>query len=97
MKPMTREQKLEYWRLCRIILDYKRHAITKEQAFEEFRAHIDLPKVLAKMLFEPMRKEKADSLRRAYPDWIGEEPDITVPWISSRELRWEKLRKHKKY
>lgn len=96
-KPMTREERLEYWRLCRIILDHRANRITKQQAFKEFCAYLDMPKALAKPLFDAMRLEKGDSLKRARPDWIGKEPDVTVPWAPTRELRWDRHRKHKKY
>lgn len=65
-----RKELIEVWLLCRTVLDYKDKLISTEEALEEFRIHTGLPRYLAKLLFDPMRKESKASLKKAYPDWI---------------------------
>ena len=68
--PLTREEKFEYWQLCRITIDYKKHAISKGQAIEEFSYWSEMPKDVAWMLLDSMRNMSILDLKKAFPDWI---------------------------
>lgn len=69
--PLTLEEKFEYWQLCRIAIDYKKHAVSKIQAIEEFAAWSEMPKGVAWMLLDSMRKMTLPELQKAFPDWIN--------------------------
>ena len=67
---LTRKDRMEFWQLCRITIDYKNKSIGKDEAVRQFSIHTGLPPVLSRMLLDPMIKETIPHLRKAYPDWI---------------------------
>jgi len=70
VKPLTREDKMMWWQLCRIAIDYKLHRLYKSEALEQFSRCAELPPGLCWMLLKPMSQEKVSYLRKAFPDWI---------------------------
>ena len=67
---LTRKDKLEFWQLCRITIDYKNKVIGRDEALRQFGAYTGLPPALSKMMLDPMSKETIPHLRKAFPDWI---------------------------
>lgn len=67
---LSREERLEYWQVCRILIDYKHRVITKPEAISAFSRQLMLPEGLGAMLFHPMIKMTIPELKAAFPDWI---------------------------
>lgn len=75
VKPLTREDKMAWWQLCRIAIDYKLHRMYKSEALEEFSRWAELPPGLCWMLLKPMSQEKVSYLRKAFPKWITKDKE----------------------
>lgn len=73
-KPLTNQDRLEYWQMCRTIIDMRRHLITKEEARKRFALWSDLPTDIANQLFEVMRKQTILQLMKASPKWLPKYP-----------------------
>lgn len=74
-KPLTREEKMEWWQLCRIAIDYKQNRMHKAEALEEFSRWAELPQGLCWMMLQPLAQEKVSYLRKAFPDWITKDKE----------------------
>ncbi|MDR9428818.1 MAG: hypothetical protein RI553_12015 [Salibaculum sp.] len=71
----TREEKMAYWQMCRVALDYKYQHIKKAEAIAQFAYWADLPKTVSWMLLSSMVQMHAKELRKAFPDWITKEQE----------------------
>lgn len=76
-KPLTNKERLEYWQMCRALIDMKRRdsaAISKIEGRRRFRMWSDLPNTLSDMLFDVMQKQNTKELSKALPNSISKYP-----------------------
>jgi len=84
---LTRQERLEYWQLCRIVLDYKYRRVTKQEAFEQFCRQLKLPVGVGQLLFPPMVRMTVQELKQAFPDWIKKEMEPTFEDLTHAKRR----------
>lgn len=76
-KPLTNKERLEYWQMCRALIEMKkRHGagISQKEARRRFKMWSDLPENLSDMLFDVMRKQTTKELSTALPRSIPKYP-----------------------
>jgi hypothetical protein len=73
--PLTKLERFEYWQLCRIAIDYRHGHLNKGQALDQFARWACVPRNVAWMLLDPMRKQPTPELRKAFPSWIKKEDE----------------------
>lgn len=71
----TPEEKMAWWQMCRIAIDFKNKHLTKAEALKEFSYWAELPPGICWMLLKPMAAERIDYLRKAFPDWITKDKE----------------------
>lgn len=71
----TNEQKMEYWQMCRVCIDYRNKRILPRDALRQFSYWSQLPPKIAFPLMRAMAADSTSVLRKAFPDFVGEEPE----------------------
>jgi hypothetical protein len=74
-EPLTREELMTHWQLCRIAIDFKNKHLTRKEAIAEFSKWSGMPSLIAWMMLDPMRKETIWDLRKSFPKWINKEDE----------------------
>jgi len=91
-EPLTREELMEHWQLCRIAIDYKNNRLTRKEAIAEFSKWSGMSSKIAWMLLDPMRKETITDLRKSFPKWIEKknEPKFKDTTYGTRKTPYTK-------
>jgi|AKVG01.1.fsa_nt_gi hypothetical protein len=71
----TPEEKMAWWQMCRIAIDYKNGHLTRAEALKDFSYWAELPASVSWLLLNPLAKERIDYLRKAFPDWITKDKE----------------------
>lgn len=71
----TNEQKMEYWQMCRVCIDYRNHRIEARDALRQFSYWSQLPPKIAFTFMKAMSADSNAVLRKAFPDFVGKEPE----------------------
>lgn len=75
-KPLTNKERIEYWQMCRALIEMRGGRITKEEARRRFKMWADLPQGLSDMLFDSMRKQFIKDLSKGFPKSIPKYPNF---------------------
>lgn len=75
-KPLTNKDRIEYWQMCRALIEMRGGRITKEEARRRFKMWADLPQGLSDMFFDAMRKQFIKDLSKGFPKSIPKYPNF---------------------
>lgn len=73
----TPEEKMAWWQMCRIAIDYKNKHLTKAEALKQFSYWAELPPSVSWLLLRHMATEHINNLRKAFPSWITKDKEPT--------------------